>query len=68
MIRIKDTFINKNDIRCIRFDASDMNNPYLVVEYAYDKENPVRIWVSSFEEYQDLAITICNIIDGNELA
>lgn len=68
MIRVKDTFINKNDIRVIRFDVDSMNKPYLVVEYAYDKENPVHIPISNYEEYEDLAITICRAIDGNELA
>ena len=68
MIRVRDTFISKNDIRVIRFDVDSMGKPYLVVEYAYDKENPVLIPISNLEEYEDLAITICNAIDGNELA
>ena len=65
MIRVKDTFINKNDIRVIRLDASDMENQYLVIEYAYDKENPVRIWVHDFGEFEDLAIKICRVIDAD---
>ena len=65
MIRVKDTFINKNDIRVIRLDASDMENQYLVIEYAYDKENPTRIWVRDFGEFEDLAINICRVIDAD---
>ena len=68
MIRVKDTFINKNDIRVIRFDTDNMEKLYLAVEYAYDKDNPVLIPISNYDEYEDLACTICRAIDGDNLA
>jgi len=67
MIRVKDTFINKNDIRVIRFEDTEMGR-FLLVEYAFDQEHPTRINVVDFGEYEDLAFTICRVLDGNEVA
>lgn len=62
---VKDTYISLNDIRKIHYEMDDFAE-YVVITYAYDKENPTRIAIGSREEYFDVAHEISTAVRERE--
>lgn len=63
MIRIKDIYISTTDIKSLKFDkeVGPTNGGYLIINYRFDDE-PIKIYVSNFEEYENLADLISSVV------
>ena len=65
MYMVKDTYISLENIRKMHHET-DMLSDYIVITYAYDKENPTRIAIGSREEYFDVAHEISTAVRERE--
>ena len=54
MIRIKDMYVSLSNIKKIEFEGNG-NFCYMFITYCYEDNNPIKIEVDNFGEYQEIA-------------
>lgn len=66
MYKINNIYVAVDGIRTIHYEVDDSGR-YMVITYAYDKENPTKIQVIDFGEYENLSSILALAVNNNKL-
>ena len=62
MLKVKNDYISTEGIKKIHYEVNG-DCRYICITYRFDDENPIKIEVDDFCEYEGLALDICNYVD-----